>query len=118
MYESGHARGLLGSPQWQEVRQRAEELAAKNDELAEVERRRRALQAQNGAGREALPSEQDVAEALRSVDPVWDALNPAEQERLVRLLVGEVVVNPDGLVVRLRTGGIASLVTELEGVSA
>jgi hypothetical protein len=59
-----------------------------------------------------------VAEALREVGPVWEALYPAEQARIVRLLVAEVVVETDRLTIRLQTGGLASLVAELQSDGA
>lgn len=59
------------------------------------------------------PTETEVAEALRSIDPVWDMLLPGERERLVKLLVDKVVVNPDSLEVSLRTNGLGSLIAEL-----
>jgi len=60
-------------------------------------------------------SERDVIDALQSIDPVWDELFPAEQARIVQLLVDSVVVNPDGLQVSLRSNGLRSLITELRG---
>jgi site-specific DNA recombinase len=60
------------------------------------------------------PSETEVATALRNIDPLWDSLFPAEQEHLVRLLVKQVDINPDGLVIQLRTEGLRSLVAELQ----
>jgi len=52
----------------------------------------------------------------RGVDPVWDELFPAEQARVVKLLVERVIVHPSGLDVRIRTGGLQSLVSELQRV--
>lgn len=42
---------------------------------------------------------------------------PAEQERIVRLLAKEVVVIADGLLLRVRTNSLQSLVAELEGTT-
>jgi predicted nuclease with TOPRIM domain len=56
------------------------------------------------------PTEGDVREALEKLDPLWDELFPAEKERIVNLLVEEVVVNPKGLLIRLRLKGLNSLV--------
>src|SRR5438876_11643483 len=44
-----------------------------------------------------------VREALADFDRIWDELFPAEQARLVRLLVERVDVSNDGIRVRLRT---------------
>ena len=59
------------------------------------------------------PTEAEVIAALRHIDPLWESLFPAEQERIARLLVEQVVVNPDGLVVRLRADGLRSLAAEV-----
>ena len=57
-----------------------------------------------GGPQEDLPIEQDVAAALKTIDPLWAELFPTEKERIVRLLVESVTVRPDGLSVRLRPG--------------
>lgn len=61
------------------------------------------------------PTEDDVREALQKLDPLWDELFPAEKERIAKLLVDAVVVNKDGLVIRLRLHGLNALVAELQG---
>lgn len=58
-------------------------------------------------------SEDAVREALQSFDPVWDELFSAEQARIVQLLIERVNVREDGLDIRLRTEGLASLVADL-----
>ena len=73
-----------------------------------------------GAPRAAVPgaggpTEDDVREALQKLDPLWDELFPAEKERILKLLVEEVVVNPKGLLIRLRLNGLNSLIAELAG---
>jgi site-specific DNA recombinase len=60
-------------------------------------------------------TEDDVREALQKLDPLWDELFPAEKERIVKLLVQEVVVGRDSLLIRLRLHGLNSLVAELAG---
>ena len=60
--------------------------------------------------------ETDVREALERLDPLWDELFPAEQARIVQLLVERVDVSPDGVDIRLRTEGLTNLVTELRAV--
>jgi site-specific DNA recombinase len=57
--------------------------------------------------------EADVREALERLDPLWDQLFPAEQARIVHLLVERIDVGPDGIDLRLRTEGMADLVTDL-----
>ena len=54
-----------------------------------------------------------VREALERLDPLWDELFPAEQARIVRLLVERVEVGPAGANIRLRVAGLASLVRDL-----
>jgi site-specific DNA recombinase len=44
---------------------------------------------------------------------VWSELFPAEQARIVQLLVERVDVREDALEVRIRAAGLASLVAEL-----
>jgi len=64
---------------------------------------------------EGGPAEDDVRTALQKLDPLWDELFPAEKERIVKLLVQEVVVGQDSLLIRLRLHGLNSLVAELTG---
>jgi hypothetical protein len=58
-------------------------------------------------------SEAEMIEALGSLDPMWQELFPAEQERILRLLVSRVDVRADGLEVQLRADGLESLALEL-----
>ncbi|MGZ9051855.1 MAG: recombinase zinc beta ribbon domain-containing protein [Rhodoplanes sp.] len=57
--------------------------------------------------------ERDVVQTLTDFAPLWDELFPAEQARIVRLLVERVDLSPDGLQVRLRAEGLQTLVAEL-----
>jgi site-specific DNA recombinase len=57
--------------------------------------------------------EREVIEALQRLDPLWDQLFPAEQARILQLLVARIVVRLDGLEISLRVEGIGSLVDEL-----
>ena len=50
---------------------------------------------------------------LGALEPVWDELYPAEQARILRLLVERIDVTPDGGCVTLHAAGIRSLVAEL-----
>jgi hypothetical protein len=56
-----------------------------------------------------------VLEALQRLDPVWEELFPAEQARILQLLVERVDVSLDGIDIRLRTDGLTSLVADLRG---
>jgi site-specific DNA recombinase len=82
---------------------------------AQVEEQERAV-TQADQEMEALSSrlgEQEVIGALASLDPVWEELFPAEQERIVQLLVRRVEIGPDGLDLELRAEGLESLALEL-----
>jgi hypothetical protein len=61
-------------------------------------------------------SEADVREALERLDPLWDELFPAEQARIVQLLVERVDISTDGADIRLRTQGLTSLVADLGAI--
>jgi site-specific DNA recombinase len=54
----------------------------------------------------------EVREALKRLDPLWDELFPAEQARIVQLLVERVDVGPDSADKRLRTNGLTTLVAD------
>ncbi|MGC1562234.1 MAG: recombinase family protein [Bradyrhizobium sp.] len=62
--------------------------------------------------------EAEAREALEQLDPLWAELFPAEQARIVQLLVGRVDVSLDGVAIRLRTSGIASLIGDLRTIAA
>ena len=51
--------------------------------------------------------------ALLQLDPLWDELFPAEQARIVALLVERVDIGTEGLNVRLRVDGLGSLAREM-----
>ena len=57
--------------------------------------------------------EEEAREALTSLDPLWEELFPAEQARIVQLLIDKVIVGSAGLDVRVRVDGIGTLVREL-----
>ena len=61
-------------------------------------------------------TEAEVREALEGLDPLWDELFPAEQARIVQLLVERVDVGTDGVDIRLRVDGLAHLARDLGGV--
>jgi hypothetical protein len=63
-------------------------------------------------------TEADVRQALSRLEPLWDELFPAEQQRIVRALVERVVIGLDGAEIRLRVEGLASLVRDLGLVGA
>lgn len=58
--------------------------------------------------------EAKVTVAMTRLDLIWDQLFPAEQTRIVKMLIEKVIVSPSDLEVRLRTNGIEQLVQELQ----
>jgi len=58
-------------------------------------------------------AEADAREALTGLDPLWGELFPAEQARIVALLVERIDIGIDGLNVRLRMDGLAALAREM-----
>jgi site-specific DNA recombinase len=58
-------------------------------------------------------TEREVTVLLADFATVWTELFPAEQARIVQLLVERVDVQEDALEVRIRAEGLASLVGEL-----
>ncbi|MCZ7583360.1 MAG: recombinase family protein [Deltaproteobacteria bacterium] len=78
-----------------------------NERIAEIDTTVAAMQANP-------LSEQQVANTLNNLDAVWDELFPAEQSRIVSLLVERVVVSETGAEVIMRSDGLHSLVDELD----
>jgi hypothetical protein len=62
--------------------------------------------------------EADVIDALGALEPVWDELYPAEQARILRLLIEQIDVARDDISVILHAAGIRSLVAELADQAA
>ena len=58
-------------------------------------------------------TEAEVRDALGRLDPLWGELFPAEQERIVRLLVERVVVSEAGAEITLKLDGIAGLARDM-----
>jgi hypothetical protein len=50
------------------------------------------------------------------LDLLWEELFPAEQARIIQLLLQRVDVKPDGLELRLRTKGLGHVVQELGAI--
>jgi hypothetical protein len=61
-------------------------------------------------------TEAEVRDALERLDPLWDELFPAEQARIVQLLVERVDVSTDGADIRLRADGLTNLIADLRAV--
>jgi site-specific DNA recombinase len=77
-----------------------------------------AVQRENGAAESLLVDESEVIETLGALERVWDELYPAEQARILRLLIERIDVAPDGISVTLHAAGIRSLVAELVSENA
>ena len=58
-------------------------------------------------------TEDDARQALMQLDPLWAELFPAEQARIVQLLVERVDIGLNCLTVRLRIDGLAGLAREM-----
>jgi site-specific DNA recombinase len=63
---------------------------------------------------ESKVPEREVIETITAFAPLWEELFPAEQARIVRLLVERVELSTDGITVRLRAEGLQTLVAELQ----
>lgn len=55
----------------------------------------------------------EVTKALQQLDPVWNALFPEEQSRILELLIERVTVSNDRVDIHFRTNGIEQIVEEL-----
>lgn len=58
-------------------------------------------------------TEADARAALQQLDPLWHELFPAEQARIVALLVERIDIGTNGLNVRLRVDGLSGLAREM-----
>ena len=61
---------------------------------------------------EGLP-EDEARKALAEFDPLWTELFPAEQARIIQLLIERVEIGTDGLKLRFRDKGLSQLVAEV-----
>jgi hypothetical protein len=73
--------------------------------------------AANPEGESPVP-EREVVACIAEFAPLWEELFPAEQARIVRLLVERIDLSPDGMQVRLRAEGLQTLVEELRSREA
>lgn len=67
---------------------------------------------------DAAVTEMEVRDALFDFDSLWDQLFPAEQARIVQLLVERVSITTEGAEVSFRTEGMESILRELRPVLA
>ncbi len=68
----------------------------------------KAAKAKNGGITEA-----DARKALQQLDPLWDELFPAEQARIVALLIERIDIGAEGLDIRLRVDGLHGLARKM-----
>ena len=59
-------------------------------------------------------TEQDVFNALHRFDEIWDSIFPIEQQRLMRLLVKEIIINLDAVKVTLRLPNLSNIVRQIQ----
>ena len=71
------------------------------------------------AAKRAIPdlSERQVAEKLRAFNDLWSELFPAEQARIVQLLVARVDVSENGADITLNVEGLASILADLRAAT-
>jgi hypothetical protein len=62
--------------------------------------------------RDDIPEAEAIA-GLQQFPQLWEQLFPSEQARIIQLLVRRVTVMADGLVIDLRTDGIAGVMRDL-----
>ncbi|CAE6724120.1 hypothetical protein [Candidatus Nitrotoga fabula] len=60
--------------------------------------------------------EAQITVAMTRLDVIWDQLFPAEQQRIVQLLVEKVIVSPTNIELQLRANGIGQVVKEIKPV--
>lgn len=58
-------------------------------------------------------AEDEVRAALAALEPLWAELFPAEQARIVQMLIERVDIGTDGLRLRFRDKGLAQMVMEV-----
>jgi hypothetical protein len=57
--------------------------------------------------------EDDVRAALAALEPLWAELFPAEQARIIQLLIERVDIDTEGLKLRFRDKGLAQMAAEV-----
>lgn len=72
------------------------------------------------AARHAAPdlTEREARDALVTLDPLWNELFPAEQTRIVQLLIERVDIAADGVRIKIRKEGLEGLREELSAIAS
>ena len=90
-----------------------EELGRLDAQRQDIEARLRDLEARLRFMARNPVTPESTAEELARLDNIWENLVPAEQQRIVELLVDQVVVYPDRIEVALAADGLYSIVGEM-----
>jgi site-specific DNA recombinase len=92
-------------------------LADANDRIREAERRASEVDSELATLQGNVLDENEVANALRDFDSVWDCLTSAEQARVIELLVERVVYDgaDESIAITFRPSGIRALGKRLAG---
>ena len=90
-----------------------EELARLEGQRIELEDKLRLVEWKLDSESRTQTAPGTVTAELARLNDMWDKLFPAEQERIIRLLVEEVVVYQDHLEVAIRPDGLCSIAGEL-----
>jgi len=85
-----------------------------DEDREQLEHRLAALDAEAVALDQGTLEADSLRATLASFEPIWDELFPAEQERILRLLIEQITYNPDGgdVDIDLRPCGIEALADE------
>ena len=90
-----------------------EELSRLEKKQTEQEEKLRSVEWElDSSARSEISTETVIAE-LTTMNKLWDDLFPAEHERIIRLLVEEVIVHGDHLEIAIRPNGLRTIVSEL-----
>jgi DNA invertase Pin-like site-specific DNA recombinase len=68
----------------------------------------------NAAHDKRACSEQDIHAALKSLDPLWDELFPAEQARIAAIIIDRIDVSETDFSLHLRVDGLCELAQDLK----
>jgi site-specific DNA recombinase len=98
----------------------ANRLAEVQDRIACLEERQRQVHIQTQALQRDVLDEHEVRTALADFDPVWSALMPREQERVLRLLVESVTYDgaKGAIAIAFHSAGIKTLSEQFNGRTA
>ncbi len=59
----------------------------------------------------------DVREALSNIEEFWDVLFPVERDKIIHLLVEEVIVYETGIDIKIKTEGMRGLIKEVQNAA-